>query len=122
MGNDRPNIFMEARTMQHEVGAMKDLTDILVPAPGEDLVKTMVFFNDRATPHKVENLLQRLLPRHLQSQVAVYHAMHTNEAKEWVMRLFKDSKIKVLLCTEAAGMVHSSPDFHVLDGPLTQLL
>lgn len=111
LGNDRPNIRHEIACM---TGSKENPTDILdlLPSniqPGTKLEKTVWFCNSRDACHATEKILREALPKDMQNQVAVFHSLRSKRARRRIMQQFEreDSRIRILICTEAAGMVSS---------------
>ncbi|KAJ3848712.1 P-loop containing nucleoside triphosphate hydrolase protein [Lentinula lateritia] len=75
------------------------------------LIQTMVFFDDISLALSALHHLWALLPSHLQGQIAMYHSHQSSRSKCRIMKEFKDGKIKILLTTEAAGMMLSGEVF-----------
>lgn len=112
VGIDRPNITWESRRMK---GAMSDLESLRFLLPkscgGEgqegELPQSLVFgdnINDLMTCAK---FLRTEAPEHLRSRIVCYHSHRTARTKRLVLRLYREGIIKILLMTEAAGMVSS---------------
>lgn len=104
LGNNRLEIFMEMREMKHNMLGMKDLLTLVVPKSGP-LKSTMVFFDNRELLHRVHDHIEAILPDSLKKAVRVYHALRGVPGKKEVMQQFMQGDIKILLCTDAAGMV-----------------
>lgn len=105
LGNNRPQIFYRCQPMSEQMKTFGDITALVIPKSGEPLRSTMIFFDDRATPHQVHEQICKLLEPTLHHQVAVFHSLRSEPAKKEVMRKFRNGDIRILLCTEAAGMV-----------------
>lgn len=109
LGTDRPNI---AWFVHHMNAGKSDLAaldfirraDLSVDEITE-LVQTMVFFDDIGVALDALKYIRARLPPHLRDQIAVYHSRRSAKSKRRVMKEFKEGKIKILLTTEAAGMV-----------------
>ena len=108
LGVDRPNIAWSVRHMERG----KDLESLqfIIPPHEADsgsnmpipLISTMVFF-DLAMAAMV--YLRGLLPQSYHQKIATYNSRRTSRAKNKIMRRFRNQEIKILLTTEAAGMV-----------------
>ena len=94
---------------------LDSLQFIIPPSNGSDtpnpIVPTMVFFDDIALAMSAIVYLCNLLPRTQHNQVAVYNSRRTASAKKNVMKQFHNQQIKILLTTEAAGMVKRSKKY-----------
>ena len=112
LGIDRPNIAWSVRHMAR--GKDFESLQFIIPPPessssGPDvrrhLIPTMVFFDDISLAMSSMVYLRGFLPPMQHHEIAVYNSRHTPRAKKRVMKLFRSQKIKILLTTEAAGMV-----------------
>ncbi|KAG8939041.1 hypothetical protein FRC04_007117 [Tulasnella sp. 424] len=106
--NDRPNIKHEIARME---GTRLEPVDILRLIPKDltsstPLEKTMFFCNSREACHAAEIILLAALPKEQQGQVEVYHSLRDESTKRRILNEFckQDSQIRILICTEAAGM------------------
>ena len=108
LGTDRSNIAWFVRRM---TGAKKDFESLsfLIPNATDDelteLVQTMVFFDDINVALEAMKWIRSRLPPCLHSQVATYNSRRSKRAKHRVLRDYRKGLIKILLTTEAAGMV-----------------
>lgn len=106
LGNDRPNIAMSVQQIEaaDDYEALRPLLaqDVLTR---DDFIKLMVFVNTRNATQTVCRHVRLFYPKHLRSCIDYLHAHRTARAKKRVMRRFRQGKIKVLIATEAAGMV-----------------
>lgn len=110
LGTDRPNIAWFVRKMK---GGKSDLESLafLIPnmTDGDnivlELVQTMVFFDDINIALQALKYLRSLLPLHMHNQIAVYNSRRSRRSKARVLRKFREGNIRILLTTEAAGMV-----------------
>ena len=106
LGNDRPNITQHVRFIDsaHDYSALKDLLSVNAKKP-DDIVKTIVFVNSRNGTQEVCREVRKLLPRHLRKHVDFLHAVRKDRTKRRIMRRFRNGRIRILIATEAAGMV-----------------
>lgn len=109
LGIDRANIAWICRRMQ---GGKSDLNalDFLVPPDAFDdeffeLAQTMVYFDNINLSMEALKHLRSLLPDSRKGEIATYSSRRTARVKRRVMEDFRRGKIKILLTTEAAGMV-----------------
>lgn len=110
LATDRSNIAWFVRRM---TGAKKDFESLafLIPNATDDeltnseLVQTMVFFDDINVALEAMKWIRSRLPPCLHSQVATYNSRRSKRAKHRVLRDYRKGLIKILLTTEAAGMV-----------------
>ncbi|KIO15701.1 hypothetical protein M407DRAFT_48617, partial [Tulasnella calospora MUT 4182] len=114
LGNDRPNIKHEIARME---GTRLEPIDILrlIPnslTPETTLEKTMFFCNSREACHAAERVLLSALPPERHREVEVFHSLRDESTKRRILNEFRktDSKIRILICTEAAGMGCDIPD------------
>jgi superfamily II DNA helicase RecQ len=100
LGVDRPNIAWICRHMQ---GAKSDLEalDFLIDDPKQ----SMVFFDDINLSMEALKHLRNQFPNWRKGEIAAYSSRRSARAKRRVMADFRSGKIKILLTTEAAGMV-----------------
>lgn len=110
LGTDRPNIAWFVRQMS---GGKKDFESLafLIPhaTDGElmELIQTMVFFDDINVALEALKWIRTRLPPELRDQVAVYNSRRSKRAKHHVLEGYRKGQIKILLTTEAAGMVRA---------------
>lgn len=115
LGIDRPNIAWSVRHMTQ--GKDLESLNFVIPPPDSDtntpgpFIPTMIFFDDIALAMSAMVYLRHLMPQARHQEIAVYHSRRTSRAKKVVMKQFRDQKIKILLTTEAAGMVDHSPAY-----------
>ncbi|KAK6974683.1 hypothetical protein R3P38DRAFT_2811700 [Favolaschia claudopus] len=72
------------------------------------LDQSMVFFDDINLGMEAEEHVRDILPPRLRGAVALYHSRRSKGSKRIIMENFRSGEIKILLTTEAAGMVISS--------------
>jgi bloom syndrome protein len=108
LGNDRPNISFEV----HQLNSASDfdslrpyLTRVPNASSPDDIIKSIVFTNSVISTQLGAAKFRSWLPRHLRKQVDYLHALRTPRARKRVMKRFRKGKIKILVATEAAGMV-----------------
>ncbi|KAH6877029.1 P-loop containing nucleoside triphosphate hydrolase protein, partial [Coprinopsis sp. MPI-PUGE-AT-0042] len=115
LGNDRPNIMMSTQT----VSTARDYDTLLplltrnntLPVGGSgDLIKTIVFMNSIPNSQQCARYIKSRLPPHLRQYVDVMHAIRRPSTKRRVMNDFRESRVKILIATEAAGMGADIPD------------
>lgn len=109
IGNDRPNVTQVVCAIEHPMNLYHDL-DFIVPETmtcPEDINKAFVYVNDIITGGKIgDHLNSRVVPnfRHL-GLIWPYNAAMSKSYCKAVMQLFKTGVVRVLICTDAAGMV-----------------
>lgn len=99
LGNDRPNISTAVIHMDgsEDFEALRPLLDLSK--------KQIVFTNSRKAAQLGCKRVRQFYARNLRGQVDYLHAYRTAKAKARVMRRFRQGKIRILIATEAAGMV-----------------
>ena len=108
LGNHRPNIIT---TVIHMDGSKdyKAIRDVL-PNPNsvtskDDLRKTIIFTNSVNLTQVLCRDVRRYYGTNFRIHIDFLHAHRTAKAKRRVMKLFRKGVIKILIATEAAGMV-----------------
>ena len=108
LGNDRPNISFEV----HQLNSSTDfdalrpyLTRVSNPSSPDGIIKSIVFMNSVISTQLGTQKIRSWLPHHLCKHIAYLHALRTPHARKRVMKWFRKGKIKILVATEAAGMV-----------------
>lgn len=124
LGNDRPNIAWFLHVMNGAKSDLEALSFLVSSSPGSNLppddpnyqslklTQTMVFFDDINVALQALKWLRNKLPRHLHNEVVVYNSRRSPYSKRRVLEDFRCGKIKILLTTEAAGMVSDSGYLH----------
>jgi bloom syndrome protein len=108
LGNDRPNITPSVVRMKG--GTDYDAVNPLLRDPAsvksfEDLPKAIIFTNALKKTHKLCQHVRKIYGNRFDENIAFLHAHRTRRAKRTVMRKFRQNKIRILVATEAAGMV-----------------
>jgi superfamily II DNA helicase RecQ len=108
LGNDRPNIAYST----HPINSPTDYISLLPlltteknPTTTDDIIKSLVFVNKVLLAQSTVRAIRALFPKHLRKYVDYMHAHRTPKARRRAMRHFRQGKTKVLVATEAAGMV-----------------
>ncbi|KAL1717570.1 P-loop containing nucleoside triphosphate hydrolase protein [Schizophyllum commune] len=118
VGNDRPNVSLVVRAMQHPMNTYADL-DFVIPSSVtevSDIKKTFIYADNIQSGIEIEDHLEDLLPPDLQSRgiIRPYNAAFSKDYRSEVMRLFREGVVRVLVCTDAAGMGCNIPDIDVV--------
>ncbi|KAH9028541.1 P-loop containing nucleoside triphosphate hydrolase protein [Lactarius hengduanensis] len=116
LGNDRPNVSIVVRAIHDPLHSYTDL-NFLIPAnvrQGEDLKKTWVYANNIEVGAEIIDHLRTLLPNHLHSIIRPYNAVHSIDYRTVAMDQFRSGNIRVLVCTDAAGMGCNIPDIDII--------
>jgi superfamily II DNA helicase RecQ len=115
LGNDRPNVALAVRAMQHTATSFADL-DFVIPEKARqpsskptDVPPTWIFFDSINGAIGMIDHIEDLLPEHLRRKglVRPFSAAMAQEYRTEVLELFKEGVVRVLVCTDAAGMVRS---------------
>lgn len=110
IGNDRPNVTLVVRAIEHPMNTFIDLAFLIpdgVKTP-EDIKKTFIYADDISAAADIEDYLYSRCPsgwRQLGLVVLPYSAAFLPEYRAAVMALFVLGIVRILICTDAAGMV-----------------
>lgn len=109
LGNFRPNLVWEIEIMK-EGSSPQEQVGFLIPenpSPENFLVDqcVLVYVNSRPAAHKLAYALRRLLPSPMRHAVEIFHAIRGPLTKAWVLYKIFNKGLRILICTEAAGMV-----------------
>ena len=108
MGNDRPTVSLIVRVIHNTMGSYTDL-DFAIPTTIQtrsDIPKTWIYADNIHTGAEIVDHLRTLLPHpSLHGSIRPYNAVLDSEYRDEAMRRFRDGEIRVLVCTDAAGMV-----------------
>ncbi|KAJ7195049.1 P-loop containing nucleoside triphosphate hydrolase protein [Mycena pura] len=119
VGNDRPNVSIVVRGIHYPLNTYADL-DFIVRGIKTlaDIKKTFIYADNIATGVEIIDHLLSLLPPELRDAVNTpirpYNAVLSKEYRKKVMRMFKDGRVKILVCTDAAGMGCNIPDIDIV--------
>lgn len=108
LGNDRPNISTSVHRMKgsNDLPALKDHLNLSAGTPAE-IPKTLIFMNSvKLTQHGCR-FIREQYPSHWHQYIDYIHAYRSRRDKRKVMRKFREGKIRILVATEAAGMVRN---------------
>lgn len=111
LGTDQPNIAWFVERMKGGKKDLDSLTALLFPSnttgPSAcDIPQTLVFFDEiNVAIDTLHHIRRRLRASH--AHVQVYHSRRSRQPKVRLLRDFRKGRIKILLSTEAAGMVLS---------------
>lgn len=116
VGNDRPNVSIVVRACQHPLNSFRDLDFVLptsISAP-EDIPKTWIYIDNindgnRVIDHLREVLRERnqlLADRDESSHlIRPFNATMSLEYRREAMEAFRRGSLRIMVCTDAAGMV-----------------
>jgi superfamily II DNA helicase RecQ len=113
VGNDRPNVSLIVRPIQHRLNTYADLDFVVEGIKSrKDVKKTFIYADNIATGVEIIDHLTSLLPPELRDVVQgydapfrPYNAALSKEYRKKAMSLFKEGHVRSLVCTDAAGMV-----------------
>lgn len=116
VSNERPNVALSVRTMQHSEESKGDLRFLIPPGANspDDIKVTLVYCNQRSATELGADCMrdwaaEEGIPK---DSIAYYHALVGGERKREIERLLQEGRIQILFCTEALGMV----SFHYIQG------
>ncbi|KAJ7280066.1 P-loop containing nucleoside triphosphate hydrolase protein [Mycena rebaudengoi] len=119
VGNDRPNVSIIIRGIHYPLNTYADLDFIVAGIKTRaDIKKTFIYADNIATGVEIIDHLLRLLPPELRdafdTPIRPYNAALSKEYRKKVMQMFKDGRVRILVCTDAAGMGCNIPDVDVV--------
>lgn len=115
---DRPNIFLSVYTIRNTTRSFLDL-EYLVPKDAQgplEIPKTVVFVDNRRTVWELTSYLLELIERiwgdnpSFYDLVADYSTVLSQKHRDAVLEDFNEGHVRILVCTEAAGMGVDIPD------------
>ncbi|KAH9915831.1 P-loop containing nucleoside triphosphate hydrolase protein, partial [Fomitopsis serialis] len=125
VGNDRPNVALVVRAAEHPQNTYKDL-DFIVPSSisrVEDIPKTWIYVDNINTGTEIIDHLATLLETRTASRTDIpqpanlirpFNAVLSSEYRTAAMDAFRKGSIRIMVCTEAAGMGCDIPDIDVV--------
>ncbi|KAG7087024.1 hypothetical protein E1B28_013003 [Marasmius oreades] len=118
VGNDRKNVSLIVQPIHNTLSSFIDL-DFVVPQGVQEassIPKTFIYYDSVMGGVQMEKYLNGLLPEELweNSIIRLYSAAFSDEYKAQVMQDFKEGRVRVLICTDAAGMGCNIPDIEVV--------
>jgi superfamily II DNA helicase RecQ len=113
IGNDRPNISIVVRGIQNPMNTLSDL-DFVIPIgvkSADDIPKTFIYANQISAEVGIETQLTECLPPALRDigLIRPFSAAFSPNHRQQLLALFKVGIIQILICTDAAGIVHGYP-------------
>lgn len=117
-GNDRPNVSIIVRACQNPMNTYSDLAFVLpesIVSPAT-IRKTWIYVNSISIGNDIIDYLAELLLRRLASGapptvnrglIRPFNASMSHEYRELAMESFRRGIIRVMVCTDAAGMVRA---------------
>ncbi|KAL1730164.1 hypothetical protein EV714DRAFT_284362 [Schizophyllum commune] len=116
MGNDRRNVSLIVRPILNAMNSYTDL-DFVIPeklSSARDIPKTWIYVDSIKTGNEIVHHLQQLVPEPLREVIRPFNAILSQEYREQAMKKFQSGDIRVLVCTDAAGMGCNVPDIHFM--------
>lgn len=112
IGNDRDNVSIVVRAIHEPMNTYVDLDFVLGSNPNTpaDIKKTFIYGDDININIEIEDHLDQSLPEHIRGQglIRPYNAAHDKKYLKEVMDLFKRGVVRILICTDAAGMASAA--------------
>ncbi|KLO05062.1 P-loop containing nucleoside triphosphate hydrolase protein, partial [Schizopora paradoxa] len=115
-GNNRSNVSLVVRSIHNKAESYTDL-DFLVPdgtTQRTAIKKAWVYCDSIHDGSDIVDHLQDKLPPELHDAIRPYHATLDNDYRAKCMRLFREGHIRVLVCTDAAGMGCNVPNIDIV--------
>ncbi|KAF6743084.1 ATP-dependent DNA helicase RecQ [Ephemerocybe angulata] len=118
LGNDRNNVSIIIRAMHHAMNTYRDLK-FLIPAilrRLQDIKKAFVYADTIRVATDIENYLYSLCPEAFRFKgfIRPYSAAFSVEYRAAVMEQFRSGQVRILICTDAAGMGCNIPDIDIV--------
>ncbi|KAN0130509.1 P-loop containing nucleoside triphosphate hydrolase protein [Lactarius tabidus] len=116
LGNDRENVSIVVRAIHNPLQSYSDL-DFLIPTGircSQDLKKSWVYADNIEVGAEIIDHLRTLLPKSMHDVIRPYNAVHSIDYRTVAMDHFKSGKIRILVCTDAAGMGCNIPDIGII--------
>ncbi|KAL4263445.1 hypothetical protein AB1N83_008683 [Pleurotus pulmonarius] len=118
VGNDRPNVSLAVRAIHNPMNTFTDLRFIIPEAvqKPEDIPLTYLYADDILGGVEIEEYIEGLLPLALRRTglVRPYTASMTPEYRTEVMDQFRKERVRILICTDAAGMGCNLPNIDLV--------
>ena len=109
LGNDRPNVSLVVRAIQNTLGSYTDL-DFLIPRgvhEASEVKKTFIYSDNISVGSDMMEHLYEIGPESFREAgiIRTYSSAFSAKYRREVMELFKAGVVRILICTDAAGMV-----------------
>ncbi|KAH9886764.1 P-loop containing nucleoside triphosphate hydrolase protein [Cubamyces lactineus] len=104
--NDRPNVYLAMRKMQHAVSSYKEL-DLLLPAgwkAGDRIPKFLVFFDSIEESMQAADMLRKRLPQEDHFKVLCFNSDMSASLHEAATAEYSTGRLWGLFCTDSFGM------------------
>ncbi|KAF8153775.1 P-loop containing nucleoside triphosphate hydrolase protein [Crassisporium funariophilum] len=118
VGNDRSNVSIVVRGIQHPLNSYADLDFIIkehITDPSE-IPKTFIYCDNIAMGTEIITYLMKRLPDEMRylGFIRPYNACFSKEYRTVVMDKFRTGTLRILVCTDAAGMGCNIPDIDLV--------
>lgn len=116
LGNERYNVSIIVRAIHNPMNTYTDL-DFVVPdgiTSLDDLKKVWIYADNIDTGAEIIDHLRTRLPESLHAAIRPYNAVHSSEYRKKAMAEFRQGNIRILVCTDAAGMVSTCSLIHLV--------
>ncbi|KAK7019991.1 ATP-dependent DNA helicase Q-like 3, partial [Favolaschia claudopus] len=117
IGNDRPNVVQIVRALEHPANSFRDLDFLVDPdAAPHEIKRAFVYTDDIKEGGKLGDHLNERVNAEFRSRglIRPYNAGMSPKYRAEVMALFKAGIIRILICTDAAGMGVDIPDIEIV--------
>ena len=109
ISNDRHNVSLVVHTIHNTMNTYSDL-DFLIPVEAKDpseVKRAYIYADQINAASDIEERLYSISPDSFRHAGIIwpYSAAYTSEYREGVMALFKAGIVRILVCTDVAGMV-----------------
>jgi len=109
LGNDRPNVSLVVRAIQNPINTFSDL-DFLIPSTAHgpnDVEKAFVYSDNITVGSDMMEHLYEISPDGFREAgiIRTYSSAFSKKYRQEVMKLFKAGHVRILICTDVAGMV-----------------
>lgn len=109
VGNDRPNVSIVVRSIHHPINTYADLDFVinLLAENPSDIEKAFIYCDNTGMGTEILDHLTEILPVHLRHLgiIRPYNACFSKKYRRAVMEEFRAGRVRILICTDAAGMV-----------------
>ncbi|EJD46861.1 P-loop containing nucleoside triphosphate hydrolase protein [Auricularia subglabra TFB-10046 SS5] len=118
LGNNRPNVSIVVRACHRLLTSFADL-DFVIPKTArtaKDIPSTFVYVDNKDEGAAIVDHLRELLPADLREDglVRPFNASLSHDYRKNALLHFKAGNIRVLVCTDAAGMGCNVPNIEVV--------
>ncbi|KXN82723.1 ATP-dependent DNA helicase RecQ [Leucoagaricus sp. SymC.cos] len=118
MGNDRQNVSLVVRPIHNTMNSYSDLAFVIPEdlSNANSIKKAFIYADNIADGYGIQQYLESRLPETLKATglIRPYSGGYSDVHRSRVMELFKRGVIRVLICTDAAGMGCNIPDINLV--------